>query len=144
MVTQTALDQNAGVEGASRGEERPKRRSYRSVVVLILVATPIVYALSYAPTVRLIGRTEQSFVRPPAVFNYSFDATMLGQAECADASLYPAYQPVDLMIDNVSPIREFLFFWAQLWGVRDAFENGRMLRTTGVLWKQPEEWEGTE
>ena len=39
----------------------------------------------------------------------------------ADGSTYPAFKPVDWLIDN-TPLREPLFLWAGIWDVRGEFD----------------------
>lgn len=41
----------------------------------------------------------------------------------ADSSLYPIYKPVDWLIDN-TPLRNPLFSWAEVLGVREEFDDG--------------------
>lgn len=138
MDTPTPVDEaDEEITALGRGGKPGKGPSPRLVVALILVLAPILYVLSYAPVVRVLGRSKE-FANPPDLSAYSGNTRLVGQADCADASLYPAYGPVDFLIDH-TPLREPLFSWAQIWDVRDDFENGRNLRATGVFWKEPDD-----
>ena len=103
--------------------------SLTSLIAFVLILSPLVYVLSYAPAARVLRRTIDVRIPPtPAELMttalVSFEPV---QIPCADGSLYPAYKPVDWLIDN-TPLREPLFFWADICGVRDAFEHGARLR----------------
>ena len=111
-------------------ERSPRTKpSLTSLVAFFLIVTPLVYVLSYAPVVRVCGRTVvvQREVSGLGMFGSSLRGTLIDRVECADASVYPAYQPVDWMIDS-TPLRRPLYFWAGLWGVREAFEYGHIAR----------------
>jgi hypothetical protein len=52
--------------------------------------------------------------------------------EWADGEQYPAYLPVDWLIDR-TPLRQPLFWWAGLFGLRDEFELAHALRTGRLM-----------
>ena len=106
--------------------------SRTSLVAFVLIVTPLVYVLSYAPVVRVCGRTaEVPFtVRDRISVSYSLPETYT--LKPADASLYPTYQPVDWLIDN-TPLRQPLFYWAEIWGVRNQFQAGVSFRSLDAL-----------
>lgn len=95
------------------------------MVALILIASPVVYVLSYAPIVKICGDTRQFVPDQPRTGAYVITADI--QEPLADASRYPAYAPVDWLIDD-TPLREPLFLWAEIWGVGQAFEYGHWVR----------------
>lgn len=105
-----------------------------------MILSPILYVLSYAPVVKVCGRTTvvPAFPRTSSV-PHPHDAgqtisisyvVALGRIPLADESLYPAYKPVDWLIDN-TPLREPLFMWAGICGVHDEFERGQFVREFG-------------
>ena len=106
------------------GERRKRGPSFTSLVAFFLIVSPIIYVLSYAPIVRVCGRP----IVPAAIPDGTSGVIVWFVGEpMADSSLYPAYKPVDWLIDN-TPVRRPLFVWAEVWGVRDAFEIGYLLR----------------
>ena len=101
--------------------------SFTSLVAFGVVLLPFVYVLSYAPAVRVCGRTRpvEELLTISGVY---YMEPVVFQQRLADASLYPPYQPVDWLIDN-TPLRKPLFYWAELWGVREQFEAGESGRS---------------
>ncbi len=69
------------------------------LVAFAMIVLPVAYVLNYAPVVRMTP-------------------VRIGTS---------VYAPVDWMIDN-TPLREPLFWWADLWGVRDDFRAGMLSR----------------
>jgi hypothetical protein len=108
---------------------RASRPSVTSLVAFFLIVTPVVYVLSYAPVVRVCGRTVEyrfnvdiPFPQGTAIApGFESGSEMVIQQQIADSSLYPMYGPVDWLIDH-TPLRGPLLSWAGLWGVRDAFD----------------------
>lgn len=92
--------------------------SRTSIVAFAMILLPVLYVVSYAPFVRVCAgtyterRTHRISVLDPS------DVILPG-----DGSRYPAYKPVDWLIDN-TPIRGPMFWWADIWGVRDELERG--------------------
>lgn len=107
--------------------------SRTSLVAFFLIVTPVVYVLSYAPVVKVCGRTAEFPVdgRSLGLDIRSMDSVVVPlvivNQPLADGSLYPLYAPVDWLIDNTL-LREPLFFWAGLWSAGDEFEKGRSFR----------------
>lgn len=100
-----------------------RRPSSTSLVAFALIVSPFVYVLSYAPFVRFSGRAEMGPAeRLASLRRWEFENHAFG----TEGSLYPAYKPVDWLIDN-TPLREPLFLWAGLWSVRDEFEPQEIL-----------------
>ncbi len=89
-----------------------RRPSITSLVAFFLIVSPLVYVLSFAPVVRI----------------------------CGQRSLYPAYKPVNWMIDHTA-LREPLFIWAGIWGVRDEVEANSIARI--IFDMAPEEATGS-
>ena len=90
----------------------PRTNSKTSLVAFFLVVTsPLVYVLSYAPVVRLQeGADPQTYPTEFVLFvEYQF------------------YDPVEWLIDN-TPLEQPLIRWAGIWGVGTAFENARIWR----------------
>ena len=87
----------------------PRTKPSKTSLVAFAMLLPVVYVLSYAPVMRVCGRTLPAGQLPPIGVEVP---------PLADASLYPAYHPVDWLIDN-TPLRKPLFWWADLWGVGD-------------------------
>ena len=104
----------------------PSPRTKPSLVACVMLVLPLVYVLSYAPVVRVCGRTAEVETLPTSVV-YSGGVGVVRiwpiSRPMADSSLYPTYKPIDWLIDN-TPLRKPLFFWAQLWNVRVEFEQG--------------------
>ncbi len=109
---------------------KPKTRpSPTSLVAFFLIVAPVVYVLSYAPVVRVCGRTveyDPDIPFPSGTFNVDIPDYQSG-VTLENPSLYPAYQPVHWLIDH-TPLREPLMLWADLWGVRYAFEVSEIER----------------
>ena len=108
--------------------------SKTSLVAFGFILLPLVYVLSYAPVVRVRGRTVEVPWTWSEYFSagYSVNGTPTMRIERADASLYPAYQAVDWLIDN-TPLRQPLFYWAEIWSVRDQFQAGESFRSRDAL-----------
>lgn len=101
-----------------------KKPSITSLVAFFLIVAPFVYVLSYAPVVKICRRSVETREVPRAQLSVSFQMRPVAvRRELADGSLYPLYSPVDSLIDRTS-LRKPLFFWADIWGVREAFESG--------------------
>ena len=81
--------------------------------LLPLVLLGVAYVLSYAPVVRFKGPYSGN---RPGAFLFPIDGSDL-----------PVYRPVDYLIDE-TPLREPLFLWADLWGVREPFEFASAVR----------------
>ena len=92
--------------------------SFTSLVAFLLVVTPLLYVLSYAPVVRVCGRGDTRY--PGWV--------VLPREE------YPLYKPLDWLIDE-TPIRTPLFYWADICGVRAEFEKAAFYRENGILFE---------
>lgn len=105
-----------------------RKPSITSLVAFALIVSPVLYVLSYAPVVRFCGEADPDLDIPfqSGSFAPSYDDYL--DRPLADSSRYPAYKPADWLNDN-TPLRRPLFFWAEMWGVRDAFENGNVIRT---------------
>lgn len=128
---------------------RAARPSITSLVAFFLIVTPVVYVLSYAPVVRVCGRTVVEFEPdldipyPPGTHISSypdFGDSPGSEVLIADSSLYPMYGPVDWLMDHTS-LRGPLLTWAELWSVREAFEVSeieRFLREQRRLGDPPE------
>lgn len=92
------------------------RPSLTSLIAFALLMSPLMYVLSYAPVVSISSNWPDDRIK----FNSS-------EAEVADASRFSPYKPVDWIIDYTS-LREPLFKWAGIWGVRAEFGNGVAIR----------------
>ena len=100
------------------------------MVEFFLIVAPLVYVLSYAPVVKACKRTVETAEYPFTAIWVSFSVSpVMVHREAADGSIYPLYSPVDWLIDS-TPLRKPLFFWAEIWGVRDAFEFGNRRRVS--------------
>ena len=88
-----------------------------TAVILLTVA----YVLSYAPVVRLNGSWTVQMVP-----NWNGRVYPIKAPLCGTTGL-PVYRPVDWLIDH-TPMREPLWTWAELWGVRTVF-------TEAVFWR---------
>jgi hypothetical protein len=77
---------------------------------LLVVVSPVLYVLSYAPAVRL------HLVRMDTTF---FTVGVIGEPG--------PYSPVDWLIDH-TPLQRPLFWWAGLFGVREDFEGAAEYR----------------
>ena len=89
---------------------KTRKPSLTSLVAFFLIVTPLVYVLSYAPVVRT------------------------GQVICGRSTVY---RPVDWLIDN-TPLRNPLFIWAGLFGVRRDFEIAgvRRMIEPSIRWER--------
>lgn len=117
------------------------RPSLTSLVAFFLIVGPVVYVLSYAPVVRVCGRTVESRINletmpQSGAFlpypDFGEDAVLVGsevviRQRVAHSSLYPIYGPVDWLIGH-TPLHAPLLSWADLWGVREAFELSEIER----------------
>ena len=94
-----------------------QRPSITSLVAFVLITSPLVYVLSYAPVVRMSGG------------DTVFDNEIIGAGDLvvADGASFPFFSPVDLIIDE-TPLRTPMLHWANLWGVRLEFEMGESIR----------------
>lgn len=101
-----------------------RKPSVTSLVAFFLIVSPLVYALSYAPIVRIC---EAVYPVPQISIRQGACTISADRVPVADASQYPPYKPVDWVIDN-TPLRTPLFYWAEVWGVRKPFEYGYFLR----------------
>ena len=125
---------------STRMSALPERPSLTSLVAFALVVLPVAYLFSYAPVVRICDRKiEIQMERFSTGVSYEPVVGPLGGPptvpefrsisfiDIADASLYPAYEPVDWLIDNTS-LRGPLLFWANVWGVFSEFDEGNRRR----------------
>ena len=92
-----------------------RKPSLTSLIAFAMIATPLVYVVSYAPVVRAL-RLEGS-----GIYVSPSDELIPMPSE------YAAYQPVDWLIDS-TPLREAMLWWAGLWGVREEFELASTVR----------------
>jgi hypothetical protein len=102
-----------------------RKPSLTSLVAFILIISPILYVLSYAPVVRLCEGPDQEF---------DFSGIVL--LPLADE--YPLYGPVNWLIDN-TPLRKPLFIWSGFWGVRGYFEKSCFARGSDIGNRAPED-----
>jgi hypothetical protein len=89
---------------------------------LFFVFGPVLYVLSYAPCVRLLGGGFEVSSTP-----IGGGMTINRVEHWGDGRDYPAYQPVDWLIDN-TPLQRPLFWWAGLFGVEPEFRLAAALR----------------
>ena len=99
-------------------ERRPSHSAWPLAVVLAVLM--LLYVLSYAPVVRLMGgwktyATVDGFGNPATV-----KAPIYGDD-------LPVYKPLDWLIDE-TPLRDPLLWWADVWGVRGTFVEAMMWR----------------
>lgn len=97
------------------------RKPWLVNLAFIAVLLLLVYPLSYAPVVRLGGGNQDV---TPTVF-MSMHGPII---DYADGSRYPIYVPVDWLIDH-TPLRQPLFWWAALFGVKEDFQSAYNWRT---------------
>lgn len=86
-----------------------------------LLVLGVLYVLSYAPFVRLRGGIEYAPEDEWGGFHPMIESY-------GDGRDYPAYKPVDWLIDR-TPLRRPLFQWAGLFDVRSDMELAHSLRT---------------
>lgn len=96
--------------------------SHTSIIAFVLIVLPVLYVLSYAPFVRA-SRGRYSARRTHRMSVLDPDDVVLPGA----GSRYPAYKPVDWLVDN-TVLTEPLLLWSGLWGVREYFEHDTLLR----------------
>ncbi len=90
--------------------------SLTSLIALVLIMTPLLYVVSYAPVVRW----NRGVDAPDSYFWASGGVGEFGVYESVD---YPLYKPVDWLIDE-TPLSKPLLWWAELWGVRRRTTGG--------------------
>lgn len=119
------------------GQRRRRGPSITSLVTFFLIVTPLVYVLSYAPVVRFLALSEEVDSAEP------FAGFMAPEPN--DSREFPAYVPIDWLIDN-TPIRRPLFAWSGAWGVREDFEYAAEVRLyeRGAEYAKQFEWNCTD
>ena len=87
---------------------KPSRTSL--FVFVMIIVSPVLYVLSYAPAIRI-------FCEPPPVDRMQSRPSLgPGQLRGVDAHPLAMYRPVEYLVD-CTPLREPLFAWASLWHV---------------------------
>jgi len=95
------------------------RKPWLVNLAMVAVLSLFIYPLSYAPVVRLGGGNRD--VMPTMSIHGPY-------VDYADGSRYPVFQPVDWLIDH-TPLRQPLFWWAALFGVKEDFQTAYNFRT---------------
>lgn len=99
----------------SQSDSSRRRGSHIAICVIAVIATIVLYVGSYAPFVRFQGgdRPEVSWERISATERQPY-------MRIVDGRRYPAYRPVDWLIDR-TPLQRPLLAWAELWAVDGMF-----------------------
>lgn len=104
-------------------EQKPEPRSAWPLSGIILVAV-LIYVLSYAPVVRLMGG-----------FRMYTGTDLLGNPATVKAPIHGddliVYKPVDWLIDE-TPLREPLMWWADSCGVGSPLRDAMTWRQRGT------------
>ena len=90
----------------------------------------VLYVLSYAPFVRMRGGLQYAPLPPPtSVWDLHGDPPIVSFGDGRD---YPAYRPVDWLIDN-TPLRDPLLWWADLFDIGRDMQTAHLYRMVARL-----------
>ena len=112
MTAATSGDGRADPLGGRARMPSPRTKPSITSIVAFGMLLTVLYVLSYAPVVSVWDGPNPTYV---------------GLDPALPKNEYPPYKAVDWLIDE-TPLREPLFCWADIWGVREEFEWAGWLR----------------